>query len=51
MKRTTIISLAVAMLMSGVALYAQTGAPYIHDPSTIVECDGNTILSEPAAEA
>ena len=28
------------MLLSGVSLYAQTGAPFIHDPSTIVECDG-----------
>ena len=24
----------------GVAVEAQTGAPYIHDPSTIAECDG-----------
>ena len=40
MKRTTIISLGAALLLSGVSLHAQTGAPYIHDPSSIVECDG-----------
>ena len=37
MKRLTIIA---AMLLSGVLSFAQTGAPFIHDPSTIVECDG-----------
>jgi arabinan endo-1,5-alpha-L-arabinosidase len=26
--------------ISQCSLYAQTGAPYIHDPSTIAECDG-----------
>lgn len=30
----------VAMSMSGAPLMAQTGTPYIHDPSTIMECDG-----------
>ena len=37
MKRLTIIA---AMLLSGVLSFAQTGTPFIHDPSTIVECDG-----------
>ena len=29
-----------ALLAGSLALDAQTGEPYIHDPSTIVECDG-----------
>ena len=37
MKRISIIA---AMLLTGLSLQAQTGAPFIHDPSTIVECDG-----------
>ena len=43
--KKTILSL---LLLSGASLYnlhssaimAQTGAPYIHDPSTLAECDG-----------
>ena len=31
---------SVALLLSSLPLMAQTGAPYIHDPSTIMECDG-----------
>ena len=32
----------VCCLMTGIVLTgkAQTGAPYIHDPSTIAECEG-----------
>ena len=37
MKKIAFISL---LLLAGASLYAQTGAPYIHDPSSIVECDG-----------
>ena len=37
MKRIIIIA---ALLLSGVIMFAQTGAPFIHDPSSIVECDG-----------
>ncbi len=36
---TTVVFLFVASWLSGVAL-AQVGEPYIHDPSTIVLCDG-----------
>ncbi len=28
------------MMIAALPAYAQTGEPYIHDPSTIVECDG-----------
>ncbi len=31
---------AVVLLAAATSAYAQTGAPYIHDPSSIVECDG-----------
>ena len=31
---------AVALMLASVHVSAQTGNPYIHDPSTIVECDG-----------
>ena len=31
--------MAIALYMTNEA-YAQVGNPYIHDPSTIVECDG-----------
>ena len=37
MKKTVFISL---LLLAGASLHAQTGAPYIHDPSSVVECDG-----------
>ena len=37
MKRLTLILLSIVSVS---AVIAQTGAPYIHDPSTIVECDG-----------
>ena len=33
----TVVSLAIA---SSSNVYSQTGEPYIHDPSTIMECDG-----------
>ena len=31
---------ALALLLASASAYAQTGNPYIHDPSTVVECDG-----------
>ena len=31
---------AVLLLLVSISLQAQTGAPFIHDPSTIVQCDG-----------
>ena len=34
------ISLALLCLTGSVSALAQVGEPYIHDPSTIVECDG-----------
>ena len=34
------ISLIIAAAFISVAASAQIGAPYIHDPSTIAECDG-----------
>ena len=34
------ISLIIAAALVSVAASAQIGAPYIHDPSTIAECDG-----------
>ena len=34
------ISLIIAAALISVAASAQIGAPYIHDPSTIAECDG-----------
>ena len=37
MKRTFII---LSVLAGHAAAYAQTGTPWIHDPSTIAECDG-----------
>lgn len=33
----TVMSLAIA---SSSNVYSQTGEPYIHDPSTIMKCDG-----------
>ncbi|MBR5735763.1 MAG: family 43 glycosylhydrolase [Bacteroidales bacterium] len=38
MKKTILIALSCALLSLSVA--AQVGAPYIHDPSTIMECNG-----------
>ena len=32
----------LAVLAMTAAANAQIGAPYIHDPSTIAECDGKT---------
>ncbi|MDE6271185.1 MAG: glycoside hydrolase, partial [Muribaculaceae bacterium] len=32
--------LCAALALAGGRTYAQTGEPYIHDPSTIMECDG-----------
>ena len=37
MKKISFISL---LLLAGASLHAQSGAPYIHDPSSVVECDG-----------
>ena len=34
------ILIMASMLLSGALSFAQTGSPFIHDPSTIVECDG-----------
>ena len=34
------VCLPALFLAGALTLSAQTGAPYIHDPSTIVECDG-----------
>ncbi len=34
------ILIMASMLLSGALSLAQTGSPFIHDPSTIVECDG-----------
>ena len=34
------IALILGMLAATAATQAQVGAPYIHDPSTIAECDG-----------
>ena len=39
MKNLQILTTAAALLMS-LTSQAQTGQPYIHDPSTIAECDG-----------
>ena len=39
MKHSHIITSAAAFLMS-LSSQAQVGQPYIHDPSTIAECDG-----------
>ena len=39
MMKKLLISVCL-MAGCGVAVEAQTGAPYIHDPSTIAECDG-----------
>ena len=35
----TVAGICAALCVSAAA-FAQTGNPYIHDPSTIVECDG-----------
>lgn len=40
MKNTKIYGLTVVLLLFASALHAQIGNPFIHDPSTIVECDG-----------
>ena len=34
------IIIAATMLLSGCLSFAQTGSPFIHDPSSIVKCDG-----------
>ena len=39
MNRKIYLSAAALMLVS-LAAKAQIGQPYIHDPSTIMECDG-----------
>lgn len=39
MKTRIIATLALSMI-AATAAFAQIGAPFIHDPSTIVECDG-----------
>lgn len=40
--RQNIKILCVGIIFSAAALniYGQVGSPFIHDPSTIVECDG-----------
>ena len=38
--KTKNILLAGAFALFGLTAAAQVGAPYIHDPSTIMECDG-----------
>ncbi|MDO5442345.1 MAG: family 43 glycosylhydrolase [Bacteroidia bacterium] len=39
MKTRMILTVALSM-MAAAAAFAQVGEPYIHDPSTIAECDG-----------
>ena len=39
-KRIAIAVISFTALALGSAVKAQTGSPFIHDPSTIVECDG-----------
>ncbi|MBS7297067.1 MAG: arabinan endo-1,5-alpha-L-arabinosidase, partial [Bacteroidales bacterium] len=39
-KRIAIAVISLAALALGSAVKAQTGSPFIHDPSTVVECDG-----------
>lgn len=46
--KTRAILLGATALMSVLIsqrTFAQIGTPYIHDPSTIMECEGNIILS------
>lgn len=38
--RRVLISLIIAFTIASTIVRAQVGTPYIHDPSTIVECDG-----------
>ena len=40
MKNLMKIIAGLALLLAAASAYAQTGNPYIHDPSSIVECDG-----------
>ena len=40
MKRIISIIVGMSALLLTLDAYAQVGAPYIHDPSTIVKCDG-----------
>lgn len=40
MKRMKIIGLAAMLILITQILMAQAGKPFIHDPATIVECDG-----------
>lgn len=40
MKKTRIIGLSAALMLIASAANAQIGNPFIHDPSTVVECDG-----------
>ena len=35
-----VFTLSCLLALSPLVLKAQTGAPYIHDPSTLAECDG-----------
>ena len=39
-KRFAAAAVTLAAALSAVSAYAQVGSPFIHDPSTIVECDG-----------
>ena len=38
--RAKIITAAVLSIATATAAFAQIGQPFIHDPSTIVKCDG-----------
>ena len=42
MKKDNILLGVCSLMLSGLStnLSAQVGEPYIHDPSTIMECDG-----------
>ncbi|MBQ5364965.1 MAG: hypothetical protein IIU49_02735, partial [Spirochaetales bacterium] len=41
MKKTALSGLtALTALFLSIVASAQIGSPYIHDPSTVVECDG-----------
>ena len=38
--RTSLYTLFFSFMLFPASVFAQTGAPYIHEPSTIAECDG-----------
>ena len=41
----------LAALVVSAAANAQIGAPYIHDPSTIAECDGKYVMENTTPSA